>query len=154
MAVSFASATGSSRWLPGFSTRASRDTWGGRAGEPAARSCVRSPPSSARCHLAAPPLGLLDGFPVRRHVADRDHVGRDLPQLPADRVQLLQLVLNLVLNALEAMQPISGHPRQLAVRTSRAQGSATMIQVADNGIGLDDADAAFEPFATTKPYGM
>jgi PAS domain S-box-containing protein len=99
-------------------------------------------------------LGLLDGYPIRRHVAIATVLDADLPQLPADRVQLQQLVLNLVLNALESMQPVSGRARQLTVRTSRAQGGAAVLQVADNGIGLDDADAAFEPFVTTKPDGM
>ena len=64
-----------------------------------------------------------------------------------------KLVLNLVLNALEAMEPVSGRTKQLIVRSRRASGGA-LIQIVDNGIGLDDPQSAFEPFVTTKADGM
>jgi signal transduction histidine kinase len=44
--------------------------------------------------------------------------------------------------------------RQLSVRATRAEGQQAVIQISDNGIGLDDSVAAFEPFVTTKPEGM
>ena len=72
----------------------------------------------------------------------------------ADRVQLQQLVLNLMLNALEALEPVSGRAKQLSVRSTRAEADHAVIQISDNGIGLDDPVAAFEPFVTTKPEGM
>jgi signal transduction histidine kinase len=69
-------------------------------------------------------------------------------------VQLQQLLLNLILNALEAVESITDRPKQLTVRSSRAENGDAILQIADNGIGLDDPEAAFEPFFTTKEKGM
>jgi PAS domain S-box-containing protein len=97
---------------------------------------------------------LLDSYPVRRHVSFDVGLAPDLPPVVADRVQMQQLMLNLMLNALEALEPVSGRVRQLSVRATRAEAQQVVIRVADNGIGLDDPVAAFEPFVTTKPEGM
>jgi two-component system, LuxR family, sensor kinase FixL len=78
----------------------------------------------------------------------------DLPRVFADRVQLQQLVLNLMLNALEALEPVRGRAKQLSVRSKPAEYHQAVIQISDNGIGIDDPVAAFEPFFTTKPEGM
>jgi PAS domain S-box-containing protein len=97
---------------------------------------------------------LFDGYPVRQHVSLDVALDPGLPPVFADRVQLQQLVLNLMLNALEALEPVSGRVKQLSVRSKRAEAHQAVIQIADNGIGLDDPAAAFEPFVTTKPEGM
>jgi PAS domain S-box-containing protein len=97
---------------------------------------------------------LLDGHPARKHVSLDVRLDPALPPLLADRIQLQQLVFNLMLNALEALEPVRGRARHLSVRTQRAEGHLAVIQVSDNGIGLDDPVAAFEPFVTTKPEGM
>jgi len=99
-------------------------------------------------------LRLLDSYPARKHVSLDVVLDSDVPPVFADRVQLQQLVLNLMLNALEALEPISGRVKQLSVRSKRANGREAVIQVCDNGIGLDDSVAAFEPFVSTKPEGM
>ncbi len=99
-------------------------------------------------------LRLLDGYPARKHVSLDVVLDSDVPPVFADRVQLQQLVLNLMLNALEALEPVSGRVKQLSVRSKRANGREAVIQVCDNGIGLDDSVAAFEPFVSTKPEGM
>ena len=99
-------------------------------------------------------LRLLDSYPARKHVSLDVVLDPDLPPVFADRVQLQQLVLNLMLNALEALEPVSGRVKQLSVRSKRAEGREAVIQISDNGIGLDDSVAAFEPFVTTKPEGM
>jgi len=99
-------------------------------------------------------LRLLDSHPVRQHVILDVVLARDLPPVIADRVQLQQLVLNLMLNALEALEPVSGRVKQLSVRSARAETRQAAIQISDNGIGLDDPVVAFEPFVTTKPEGM
>jgi signal transduction histidine kinase len=52
------------------------------------------------------------------------------------------------------LEPVSGRVKQLSVRSKRAEGRQAVIEISDNGIGLDDAVAAFEPFVTTKPEGM
>jgi PAS domain S-box-containing protein len=99
-------------------------------------------------------LRLLDSYPARQHVSLDVVLDPDVPPVFADRVQLQQLVLNLMLNALEALEPVSGRVKQLSVRSKRADALQAVIQIADNGIGLDDPAAAFEPFVTTKPEGM
>ncbi|HEY6613410.1 MAG TPA: PAS domain S-box protein, partial [Vicinamibacterales bacterium] len=99
-------------------------------------------------------LRLLDSYPARKHVSLDVVLDSDVPPVLADRVQLQQLVLNLMLNALEALEPVSGRVKQLSVRSKRANGREAVIQVCDNGIGLDDSVAAFEPFVSTKPEGM
>jgi len=103
-------------------------------------------------------LGLLDSYPARKHVSLTVQLAPGLPAVFADRVQLQQLVLNLVLNALEAVEPVHGRAKQLSVRSSHAQSSDpssdVVIAICDNGIGLDDPVAAFEPFVTTKREGM
>jgi C4-dicarboxylate-specific signal transduction histidine kinase len=99
-------------------------------------------------------LRLLDGYPARKHVSLDVALDSHLPPVFADRVQLQQLVLNLMVNALEALEPVSGRAKQLSVRSTRGEGHHAVIQISDNGIGLDDSVAAFEPFVTTKPEGM
>ena len=99
-------------------------------------------------------LRLLDSYPARRHVSLDLVLDPDLPPVFADRVQLQQLVMNLMLNALEALEPVTGRPKQLSVRSTRAEAHQAVIQISDNGIGLDDPVAAFQPFVTTKPEGL
>jgi len=99
-------------------------------------------------------LYVLDSYPARKNVSLKVVLDPDLPPVFADRVQLQQLVLNLMLNALEALEPVSGRVKQLSVRSKCAESHEAMIQISDNGIGLDDPVAAFEPFVTTKPEGM
>jgi PAS domain S-box-containing protein len=99
-------------------------------------------------------LLLFESSPVRHSVIIDTGLDPDLPLLPADRVQLQQLLLNLTLNALEAVEPITDRPKQLSIRSSRAENGEAVIQIADNGVGLDNPEAAFEPFFTTKEEGM
>jgi signal transduction histidine kinase len=99
-------------------------------------------------------LRLLDSYPARKHVSLNLMLDRDLPPVVADRIQLQQLMLNLMVNALEALEPVSGRVKQLSVRSTRGEDHQAVIQISDNGIGLDDSVAAFEPFVTTKPEGM
>jgi C4-dicarboxylate-specific signal transduction histidine kinase len=99
-------------------------------------------------------LLLFESSPVRHGVLVDTSLDPDLPPLAGDRVQLQQLLLNLILNALEAVESITDRPKQLSVRSSRAENGEAVIQIADNGVGLDNPEAAFEPFFTTKEEGM
>jgi C4-dicarboxylate-specific signal transduction histidine kinase len=99
-------------------------------------------------------LRLFDSSPARQSVTIETDLDPALPLLQADRVQLQQLLLNLMLNALEALESITDRPKQLSVRSSRAEDCDAVLQIADNGVGLDDPEAAFEPFFTTKQEGM
>jgi C4-dicarboxylate-specific signal transduction histidine kinase len=81
----------------------------------------------------------------------------DLPSVMGDRVQLQQVLLNLIMNAIEAMSSITSRPRVLTIRSERRQAPATVtVKVRDSGIGLDPqrADRLFDAFFTTKPRGM
>jgi PAS domain S-box-containing protein len=98
-------------------------------------------------------MRLIDGYPARKPVTVETELDPTLPRVRGDRVQLQQLMLNLVLNALEAVEPVTDRPKRLSVRCGRGDGDVIVIAVTDNGIGLN-CDAAFEPFVTTKPDGM
>lgn len=78
-----------------------------------------------------------------------------LPAVAVNRVQLEQVIANLVANALEAMQSVAG-PRVLRVTSAADADGGVRISVADTGIGLGttDPDTMFEPFVTTKPHGL
>jgi C4-dicarboxylate-specific signal transduction histidine kinase len=96
---------------------------------------------------------------VARRVAIRTDVAADLPVVLGDRVQLLQVLLNLVVNAMDAMSTVDEPERRLEIRgrPDTQDGSpAARIIVQDRGIGLHDgqAERLFEAFYTTKPHGM
>lgn len=80
----------------------------------------------------------------------------DLPLISGDRVQLQQVILNLLRNASDAMSTVHGRPRRLTVRTGRTRCDMVRLSVEDSGIGLDPskAERLFEPFFTTKTTGM
>jgi C4-dicarboxylate-specific signal transduction histidine kinase len=91
----------------------------------------------------------------RSRVLVRLDLRDDLPAVPGDRVQLQQVMLNLILNARDAMSTIEDHPRMLTVRTDR-RSDAVLLSVQDAGVGLDPSahDRLFEAFYTTKQGGM
>jgi PAS domain S-box-containing protein len=80
----------------------------------------------------------------------------DLPPVFADRVQLQQVVLNLVINGIEAMTSVTSRPRNLVVKTQKSESNNVMVLVQDSGVGIDprNADRLFEAFYTTKAEGM
>jgi signal transduction histidine kinase len=80
----------------------------------------------------------------------------DLPPVMADRVQLQQVLLNLMMNAIEAMKPVSDHARVLRIETMRHEEHAALVAIQDSGVGLDTGQMQklFEPFYTTKPQGL
>jgi len=78
-----------------------------------------------------------------------------LPKVMGDRVQLQQVILNLVKNAIEAMNGVNDRRRELTLVSARAPDGA-VVEVRDSGIGLDThgAERLFEAFYTTKPEGL
>jgi signal transduction histidine kinase len=80
----------------------------------------------------------------------------DLPPVMADRVQLQQVLLNLMMNAIEAMKPVSDLARVLRIETMRHEEHAALVAIQDSGVGLDTGQMQklFEPFYTTKPQGL
>jgi PAS domain S-box-containing protein len=73
-----------------------------------------------------------------------------------DRIQLQQVILNLIINGIEAMQPVTDRPRELVIQTDREKVHQILVTVRDCGIGLvaQNADRLFDPFFTTKSGGM
>ena len=82
----------------------------------------------------------------------RTDLAADLPKITADRVQLQQVLMNLMLNGIEAMRETGG---VLRVKTGRGEGGQVLISVSDTGVGLpaERADEIFNVFFTTKPQG-
>jgi signal transduction histidine kinase len=80
----------------------------------------------------------------------------DLPRIFGDRVQLQQVIINLAINAAEAMESVAGRPRELTIRSGRRDLDKVFLSVADSGVGIPDTDAerVFAPFFTTKSSGM
>jgi C4-dicarboxylate-specific signal transduction histidine kinase len=92
----------------------------------------------------------------KNEVVLRSDLQDDLPMIRGDRVQLQQVVLNLLRNGADAMSAVYDRPRELVVRTECADGELVRLSVIDVGTGLHD-DAAgrlFQPFFTTKAEGM
>ena len=89
-------------------------------------------------------------------VALRLELAPDLPAVLADRIQLQQVILNLVINGIEAMQPIKDRPRELVIRTLQDEASQILVKVSDVGVGVaaENADRLFDAFFTTKSSGM
>ena len=80
----------------------------------------------------------------------------NLPLIMADRVQVQQVVMNLILNGIEAMRAVEDRERDLVIRTQRSEGNRLMVAVQDAGIGLDpgNVERIFDAFHSTKPGGM
>jgi PAS domain S-box-containing protein len=92
----------------------------------------------------------------RNQVLLRSELADDLPTVTGDRVQLQQVILNLITNASEAMSGVESRPRELLVRTESTETDYVGVTVRDTGVGFDprDADKLFAAFYTTKNGGM
>jgi len=79
-----------------------------------------------------------------------------LPPVRGDRVQLQQVILNLVMNGIESMKDVIDRPRELVIRSRPVESGQVLLAVEDRGVGLDDQsmERVFEAFYTTKPEGM
>jgi two-component system, LuxR family, sensor kinase FixL len=99
---------------------------------------------------------LLGSDAIMRDVSIVVDLERRLPLVTADRVQLQQVLLNLLLNAMDAMKVSNGHARVATVRTSEDNDHAVHLTVHDTGPGLEAGTEStiFEPFYTTKADGM
>src|SRR5712675_2283845 len=88
-------------------------------------------------------------------ISVRMELAADLPQVRGDRVQLQQVMMNLMMNSIDAMKDVDG-TRELAVKSHRTGNEQLMVCVSDSGVGLPSpqADQIFHAFFTTKPHGI
>ncbi len=83
-------------------------------------------------------------------------LGSDIPPVAGDKVQLQQVIINLVVNGIQAMASIVGREKSLTIRSRRHRGNRVLVSVIDSGTGInpEHLDTLFDPFFTTKPAGM
>ena len=98
---------------------------------------------------------LLRNELTKNRVSVRTDLASNLPRVPGDPVQLQQVLINLIVNAIEAMRTSSDRPRELRIRLEKNSDSI-LVQVQDSGPGIapELADRIFEPFFTTKAEGI
>ena len=92
----------------------------------------------------------------RNRIVLQSEFADDLPTITGDRIQLQQVMLNLLRNASDAMVAVDDRPRQLLIRTERDEGDRVRLTVRDAGVGLDPQSMSklFDAFYTTKTDGM
>jgi PAS domain S-box-containing protein len=99
-------------------------------------------------------LAWMIGDMSRRSIAVRLELGEDLPQIIGDRVQLQQVLMNLMVNGIDAMKDSDG-TRELAIKSRPGENGQILVSISDTGVGLpaEQADKIFNAFFTTKPNG-
>jgi C4-dicarboxylate-specific signal transduction histidine kinase len=96
---------------------------------------------------------LLRSESAQYSVSIRDELAPDLPGTMGDRVQLQQVMMNLIMNGIDAMKDVEGG-RELTIRSERAKNEQIQVSVSDCGVGLpEQQDQIFKPFFTTKSHG-
>ena len=101
-------------------------------------------------------LALTDDQMRRNEILVETSLDVDLPTVECDRVQIQQIILNLITNAIEAMSAVDDRRRQLAIGSAKEGANAVRVEVRDSGPGVDPShvDRLFEAFYTTKAEGM
>ncbi|MGO9167770.1 MAG: ABC transporter substrate binding protein, partial [Candidatus Sulfotelmatobacter sp.] len=118
----------------------------------------KGPPQMERLDLNAviqEVLILASNELLRGGVVVQTDLAPDVPNVLGDRIQLQQVLLNVILNGVDAMSTITDRPRELLIKSAQ-HPDGVLIQVHDSGEGVDpeQADHIFEPFFTTKPQGI
>jgi len=158
------------RWLAGDvpNLKAARESVermisaGSRAGEVIRRIRAlvgKAPPLRDRLNIndaITEVIALIRGEIQRNRISLRTKLSTDVPLVLGDRIQLQQVILNLILNAMEAMSDVSPQPRELSVSSAKDGPNGALVSVRDSGTGLDGTvlDRLFEAFYTTKAHGM
>jgi PAS domain S-box-containing protein len=101
-------------------------------------------------------MALVQRELATRRVRWRTELAPALPVVLADRIQLQQVVINLVMNGVEAMQQIADRPHELVIRSRQDESGRVVVDVVDSGVGIasESADKLFNAFFTTKSGGM
>jgi signal transduction histidine kinase len=97
---------------------------------------------------------LLRGETKRYSISVRAELAADLPQVLGDRVQLQQVMMNLMVNGIDAMKDVN-RTRELIIKSQRGENEQLRVSVSDTGVGLPSrqVDQVFNAFFTTKPHG-
>jgi signal transduction histidine kinase len=106
--------------------------------------------------LVAEVIGLVRGEMILQNVSLALELSSDPLLVHGDQIQLQQVLLNLVMNALDAMKEMSGGYRRLVLRTTASDDRSVQVSVEDSGVGVpaDRLEQVFERFVTTKPHGL
>jgi signal transduction histidine kinase len=124
------------------------------------RSLIKKePPRQDRLEINEPIMevvALTRGEVLRNEVSVRTLFKDGLPRVQGDRVQLQQVILNLIVNAAEAMTDVDDGTRELLISTGESGAEGVLVAIADSGPGLGPAsfERLFEAFYTTKPSGL
>jgi signal transduction histidine kinase len=99
-------------------------------------------------------LRLIRKDTVEKGIAIETDLEKRLPSVPGDRVQLQQVIFNLLLNGIEAMDTVTDRPKRLLIRSKMQNADSMLVEIRDYGTGLADSEKIFEAFYTTKEKGM
>jgi PAS domain S-box-containing protein len=107
-------------------------------------------------HVVREVMALVQRELTSHQASLRMELAPALPMVMGDRVQLQQVIINLVMNGAEAMQSATNRPRELVIRTRQEETQQVLVDVTDCGVGIpaENADRLFDPFFTTKSSGM
>jgi PAS domain S-box-containing protein len=97
---------------------------------------------------------LLRGEATEYSISVRTELAEDLPRVRGDRMQLQQVLMNLMMNSIDAMKNVDG-TREITIQSQRAENGQVLLSVSDTGVGLppEKAEQIFDAFFTTKPHG-
>jgi signal transduction histidine kinase len=99
-------------------------------------------------------LRLIHKDTVEKRIAVETDLEKKLPQTLADRVQLQQVIFNLLINGIEAMEMVTDRPKKLLIHSKLQDSDNILVEIRDYGTGLANSEKAFEAFYTTKEKGM
>jgi signal transduction histidine kinase len=99
-------------------------------------------------------LRLIRKEAVEKRIVIETGLEKRLPAVRGDRVQLQQVIFNLLLNGIEAMETVTGRPKTLLIRSKMENANSIAVEIRDYGTGLADAKRIYEAFYTTKEKGM
>ena len=101
-------------------------------------------------------IGLTRGEVTKNGISVQTQLAEGLPFIRGDRVQLQQVILNLIINAVEALSSVGEGPRELIISTAETESNGVLVAIRDSGPALTPAslERVFDAFYTTKPDGL
>jgi signal transduction histidine kinase len=107
-------------------------------------------------HVVNEAITLVERELIKHRVSLRTELAPALPEILGDRVQLQQVIINLLINGIEAMAPVTDRRRELLIRSGKNDTDQLILSITDSGIGIsaDNANRLFNAFFTTKSSGL